>query len=255
MQLKYQYYYFKSAIPPETCQRIIDMGVARMEEEKAKGYSVEAYTHGDLQKGAVEDGHGAPQAEYTKQELKSQGIDLKKTYVRDSNVTWLNDQWLYELVHPLVHEANARAGWEWQWDYSESFQFTEYKPNGFYSWHKDGASDHPGAYKRYIYGVTPVPLKPDGRLPTQYTTDPNMIGKVRKLSVTINLNTPGEYEGGNLKFDYGPHTEGNRFYECEEIRPQGSVIVFPSFIDHTVTPVTKGTRYSLVLWNLGAPWK
>jgi PKHD-type hydroxylase len=255
MQLKYQYYYFKSVIPPETCQRIIDMGVSRMNSEREKGYKVEAHTHGDLQKSAVAGGSGTPQGEYTKQELKSQGIDLNNTYVRDSNVTWLNDQWLYELVHPLIHEANTKAGWGWQWDYSESFQFTEYKPGGFYSWHKDGASDKIGAYKRYIHGVTPYPLKPDGRLPEKYTTDPNMVGKVRKISMTINLNLPGEYEGGNLKFDYGPHNDGQRFYECEEIRPQGSVIIFPSFIDHTVTPVTSGTRYSLVLWTLGEPWK
>jgi PKHD-type hydroxylase len=83
-----------------------------------------------------------------------------------------------------------------------------------------------------------------------------MIGKVRKISMTVNLNVPGEYEGGNLKFDYGMHTEKDRrFHECEEIRPQGSIIVFPSFLDHCVTPILSGTRYSLVLWSLGAPWK
>ena len=73
--------------------------------------------------------------------------------------------------------------------------------------------------------------------------------------MTINLNEPGEYEGGNLKFDFGPHSEGERFHECTEIRPQGSIIVFPSFVQHQVTPVTKGTRYSLVLWSLGQPFK
>ena len=82
-----------------------------------------------------------------------------------------------------------------------------------------------------------------------------MIGKVRKLSMTINLNKPGEYDGGNLKFDYGPHASGKRFHEVEEIRPRGSIIVFPSFTYHQVTPVTRGTRYSLVLWSLGQPFK
>ena len=42
---------------------------------------------------------------------------------------------------------------------------------------------------------------------------------------------------------------------CTEIRPQGSVIVFPSFVWHRVTPVTKGTRYSLVLWTCGQPFR
>jgi hypothetical protein len=58
-------------------------------------------------------------------------------------------------------------------------------------------------------------------MPKGYTDNPNMIGKIRKLSMTINLNQPGEYDGGNLKFDFGPHAQGKRFHECTEIRPQG----------------------------------
>ena len=49
-------------------------------------------------------------------------------------------------------------------------------------------------YKRYIYGVTKEPLKPDGRLPIGYAFDHNMVGKIRKISMTLNLNAPGEYE-------------------------------------------------------------
>ena len=55
--------------------------------------------------------------------------------------------------------------------------------------------------------------------------------------------------------NFGPHVEGERYHECTEIRPQGSIIVFPSFIAHQVTPITKGTRYSLVLWCVGHPWR
>ena len=80
-------------------------------------------------------------------------------------------------------------------------------------------------------------------------------GKVRKLSMTINLTTPDQYKGGNLKFDFGPHAGRGRFKTCQEIRPQGSIIVFPSFIQHQVTPVTSGTRYSLVVWSLGKPFR
>ena len=75
-----------------------------------------------------------------------------------------------------------------------------------------------------------------------------------KLSVTINLSGDENYEGGNLKFDFGPNTQGERFIECTEIRPKGSIIVFPSFTYHQVTPVTKGTRYSLVMWICGKPF-
>ena len=41
----------------------------------------------------------------------------------------------------------------------------------------------------------------------------------------------------------------------KEIRPKGSLIIFPSDLWHRVRPVTKGTRYSLVIWNLGWPFK
>jgi predicted 2-oxoglutarate/Fe(II)-dependent dioxygenase YbiX len=68
------------------------------------------------------------------------------------------------------------------------------------------------------------------------------------------VRSPGIDEGGNLKFDLGPH-RGDRYHECAEIRPRGSIIVFPSHVYHQVTPVTKGTRYSLVAWNLGYPFK
>jgi PKHD-type hydroxylase len=44
-------------------------------------------------------------------------------------------------------------------------------------------------------------------------------------------------------------------YKCEEAKQIGSIVVFPSFVWHRVCPVTKGTRYSLVIWNLGYPFK
>jgi predicted 2-oxoglutarate/Fe(II)-dependent dioxygenase YbiX len=43
--------------------------------------------------------------------------------------------------------------------------------------------------------------------------------------------------------------------QCKEILPKGSIIIFPSFVWHRVKPVTKGARYSLVVWNLGYPFK
>jgi PKHD-type hydroxylase len=253
MELKNTYYYFLETISPEICKKIIDLGTAQIAREKELGHSTEAYTFGNTQKGKMP---GAmPQGELAKHELKQQGIDTTNTYVRDSEVTWLEEGWLYELFQPLVHKANKAAGWNWDIDYAESFQFTVYNPSQFYSWHKDGDSDWNGIYKRYIHGVTPVPLQEDGKLPSKYTVNEQMVGKVRKISMTCNLNLPGDYEGGNLKFDWGSHTDGDRYHECEEIRPQGSVILFPGFVSHCVTPVTKGTRYSLVLWSLGKPWK
>ena len=171
--------------------------------------------------------------------------------IRDSEIAWLNNQWLFDRVYPFLHEANEKAGWRYQFDVSESFQFTKYHKGGFYGWHTDGQSCHFGKYKRFIPGVTQK--NPDGSIPSHYTTSKDFIGKVRKLSATINLNKPGDYDGGNLKFDMGPH-HPKRYHTCTEIRPRGSVIVFPSHLYHQVTPVTEGTRYSLVMWNLGRPF-
>ena len=72
--------------------------------------------------------------------------------------------------------------------------------------------------------------------------------------MTVNLTDSKDYEGGDLKFDFGPHSK-NQYHTCEEIRPKGSIIVFPSYVYHQVTPVTKGTRYSLVMWSTGKPFK
>lgn len=260
MQIENSYYYFKSALTPSQCQKIIDVGTAEIDRLKKAGESTAATTFGDSHKQGIEkDGKTViPVNDKTLEELKQEtgkdGATLEKEkYVRDSEVSWLNQQWLYDMIHPFLRTANIKAGWKYQWDFSESFQFTKYGPGQFYGWHADGNSCHLGAYKRYIPGLSPT--TPSGQMPKRYTKNPNMVGKIRKLSMTINLNKPGEYDGGNLKFDFGPHAQRNRFHECTEIRPQGSIIVFPSYTYHQVTPVTRGTRYSLVLWSLGQPFR
>ena len=64
----------------------------------------------------------------------------------------------------------------------------------------------------------------------------------RKLSLTVQLSAPEDYEGGNLVVDINDFTAP---------RAIGSVTVFPSFVKHKVTEVTKGTRHSLVIWCSG----
>jgi len=259
MQIQNTYFWFKEALTPEQCQKIIDLGVSEIDRIKKAGGSTEAETYGDNHKQAFEKTgkEVIPQQDKTIEELKKQvgqNKDIEQErYVRDSEVAWFNNQWLYDLIHPFLYQANNEAGWKYEWDFSESFQFTKYNKGGFYGWHADGTSCNFGKYKRHIPGVSPT--TPDGGPIKGYTTNHNMIGKVRKLSITINLNKPDEYDGGNLKFDFGPHAGGKRFHECIEIRPQGSIIFFPSFTYHQVTPITRGTRYSLVLWLCGKPFK
>ena len=157
--------------------------------------------------------------------------DLKKK--RDSNIVWLSDRWIYKEIQPFIHQANRLAGWNFDWDFSEACQFTKYKLNQFYDWHCD-SWEAPYA-------------NPDNK---------DTHGKIRKLSVTCSLSDPKDYEGGELEFDFrnmDPDKQSIR--KCAEIKPRGSIVVFPSFVWHRVKPVTKGTRYSLVIWNLGYPFK
>ena len=166
-----------------------------------------------------------------KQEIK----DLKRK--RNSDLVWLNDRWIYREIHPYVDIANKNAGWNFDWERSEPCQFTKYKHNQYYDWHCD-SWDKP--YQ-----------KKEG--------DPDN-GKIRKLSMTCQLTDGSEYKGGELEFDYrnyDPHMrdEAKHVKQAKEILPKGSIIVFPSFVWHRVKPVTSGTRYSLVVWHLGKPFR
>lgn len=252
MQIKNSYWYFKSVLSKEFCQKIIDLGTKKIEKHKKKGEDVDGKTFGDKQKS--KDLY-TPLNELSFNEAKDK-IDTSKAYIRDSEITWLNDEWIYDTVLPIVREANEMAGWKYEFDAWEDFQFTTYHaPGGFYGWHSDMSSDHNAVYKRYIHGLTPVPLKKDGSLPFGYTKANHLVGKIRKLSVTINLTPEENYDGGNLKFDFGRHAENEQIHEAKVGRAQGTIIVFPSYTYHCVTPVTRGTRYSLVLWCSGRPFK
>ena len=66
----------------------------------------------------------------------------------------------------------------------------------------------------------------------------------RKLSVSILLNDPSEFSGGDLVIE-GQKVEMER----------GGIVVFPSYAVHEVTKVTKGTRTSLVSWIWGPRWR
>ena len=225
MDNKNTYWYFQSEFTPDECQKIIDRGLEQLNQNKQKGINTQAITEGNLEKS---DSRLIPQSDKSFNQIQKENINLKNVYVRDSEVAWLDDKWIYDLVIPKLMDANSLAGWRYDIQLVESLQFTVYRPGGFYGWHTDAPSDHNGKLKRYIHGITDKPLGKNGKPPEGYTLKEELIGKVRKLSTTINLNTPGDYDGGNLMFDYGHHVEKERYYECTEIRPQGSMIVFPS---------------------------
>ena len=233
VNLSNYYWYFKSVVPPRICDDIIRYGLSQAETFARTG------------------GYG-DNRELTKQEIKN----IKRK--RNSDLVWLSDTWIYKELQPYIHLANKNAGWNYDILGCENAQFTTYNaPGGFYGWHNDGGSCHHSVYKRHIPGVTDTFVDESlKKVKSGYTMNNDLIGSVRKLSVTISLTDSSLYEGGNLKFDLGENADvENRFIECTEIRPQGSIIVFPSYNIHQVTPVTKGTRYSLVIWYYGRPFR
>jgi PKHD-type hydroxylase len=265
MILKYNYFYFVSALSPQLCDAIIEFGLEKMVEAKKK-YGEESIvaTTGDWRQKKSESLNqtAEPINDLTFEELAARGAEPDELYVRDSTVSWLSEKWMYETIWPFIHDANRLAGWNFEWDHTEELQFTQYRPGQFYGWHADTGIEPYTQFDPEIHECVKdkngnfVLNAAGNRIPihTYYTDIPAMIGKQRKLSVTVSLSDPKEYEGGNLKFDLGPH-RSDRYHTCEEIRPRGSIIVFPSHIQHQVTPVTRGTRYSLVAWNLGKPFR
>ena len=106
MNLKYYYWYFQSVIPERICDEIIRYGKEQDKEMALTG--------------------NANKDNLTKLELKN--IQKK----RKSDVVWMNDRWIYKEIQPYIHQANASAGWNFEWDWTESCQFTEYKKDQFY---------------------------------------------------------------------------------------------------------------------------
>ena len=162
----------------------------------------------------------------------------KVDIMRESKVCWFNEQWLYDLLWPYLNIANKNAGWNFDYDISEEIQFTEYSKSGHYNWHVDGGSDHNSVYTK------------------ENTKWKNYYGKVRKLSMTVNLSDKNDYEGGDLMFKLGSGFDGKEDTElCDVIKKKGSIVVFPSFIHHKISPINSGNRYSLVMWTLGKPFR
>jgi PKHD-type hydroxylase len=138
--------------------------------------------------------------------------------IRRTDVVW------QDVMEPLgciakayIDAANNQAGWGYSITTQESVQIGRYKSvdEGYYDWHIDAAIPKDGVQ--------------------------------RKLSISILLSDPSEFEGGELQF--------KGIEDQKLLTKQGSIVVFPSFIEHTVTPVTKGDRYSAVTWAHGPSFR
>ena len=135
---------------------------------------------------------------------------------RSSTVRWLTAPWIAEQLLPYARQAND--SFKIEFDDDIEMQFTDYfaSAQGHYDWHHDVN----------WYG--------------QADTD-------RKLSVTVQLSDSDSYEGGDFEFE--------DIITNIDFRPKGSILIFPSYLRHRVTTVTKGKRSSLVAWYSGPHWR
>ena len=144
------------------------------------------------------------------------GTDTSKRVTTISWIPFKEMSHMYEDLYKFIQKANENHFGFGDIRITENAQFTEYPVGGFYDWHMD--------------------------CDTIMAHEP----PVRKISMTLLLNDPSEFEGGHLELG-GP----GKFGELK----QGHAICFASFINHRVQPVKRGLRQSLVVWFGGKPFR
>ncbi len=150
-------------------------------------------------------------------EKASIGNEGKVSEYRISDIAWINDneesKWLYSKIADYAKIANKEM-WNFDiWGYQDSLQYTNYYGDG--GGHYDWHLDlGPGLSNR-------------------------------KLSVVLQLSDPNDYVGGDLEINVGGSI-------LKVPREKGLICFFPSFLLHRVTPLSSGTRTSLVTWLCGA---
>jgi len=137
--------------------------------------------------------------------------------IRKSKICWLSEDWIKNLLWEYILKINSNA-FKIEVENNAEVQFTEYRfdENGHYDWHHDV----------------------------------NWNGQVdidRKISLTVQLSNENEYDGGDFEFE---ELETNANFKLK-----GTIIIFPSYLRHRVTPITSGVRKSLVAWFSGPQWR
>ena len=159
-----------------------------------------------------------------------ESITKEDEELRLCEIAWTEEKWIHDAITPYMEEANKASGWRYDIKYTEAMQITKYEKGGFYGWHRDGKGDNLSVYNMPENGY--------------------MHDKVRKLSMSVSLNE--DFEGGDLEFSFYKEEKCN--IETVKTNKLGNIVVFPSYQEHRISPVTKGTRYALVVWFIGPPF-
>ena len=160
---------------------------------------------------------------------------------RNSQNAWIpTTHWVAGFVWHYVQRANRE---NFLYDLrnidGETMQFTKYGVGQFYGWHNDAGLGN--QYKPVTVGNQQEGLEKDF---IKENTE-----MIRKLSFTIQLSDPDDYEGGNVIL---LSEEGNKYVAP---RKKGTIILFDSRTLHCVNKVKKGVRKSIVGWVVGPHWK
>ncbi len=156
-------------------------------------------------------------------DLKQHGEKAKVNRVSDGTEdTELRDT----MIYPIPHDENSQWIYELLVDRVSRANYTEYEFN--------------------VAGIfTDLQLleyKEGGHYGWHMDMGPGEAA-YRKLTALVQLSDPEDFEGGELWVNAGT--------EREIPKEQGMIAVFPTWILHKVTPVTKGTRYTLAAWFQG----
>lgn len=167
--------------------------------------------------------------------------NVLNTEIRNSNNAWIpTSHWIGGFLWHYVERANRE---NFLYDITcideEVLQYTKYNEGMFYGWHNDaGISNH---------------YKPTSTANIGNARGIDFINEnaelVRKISFSLQLSSPDDYEGGNLELV----DEAGKSYIAP--RQQGNLILFDSRTRHRVTEITKGVRKSIVGWVMGPRWK
>ena len=160
---------------------------------------------------------------------------------RNSQNAWIpTDHWLGGFMWHYVQRANRENFlYDLRGIDAESMQYTKYEEGMFYGWHNDAGLS--SQYKPVATGNRQEGLGQD-------FVNEN-IEMVRKLSFSLQLSHPDDYEGGNVQL----LDETGKSYITP--RHRGTIVLFDSRTQHRVLKVTKGVRKSIVGWTVGPRWK
>jgi len=165
-----------------------------------------------------------PEEEIDKANQEFRAIETKKATMgpdgesldvvgRDTTVAFAeDDNWFGLKMYNFAMIANKECSWDFDVKGHEAVQYAEYGPKQHYHWHVD------------TFPLSGRPID-------------------RKITVVCLMNDPSEFTGGQFQLklyqDYTAPLE------------KGSIIAFPSFLEHRVIPIESGVRYSATMWVNG----